>query len=76
MLYEKAMLPWDFQRPYLSRVLLCIGPEGGWDVKEVVNAEEAGYDVLGLGSRILRAETAALAAVSIIQFQAGELGPG
>jgi 16S rRNA (uracil1498-N3)-methyltransferase len=76
MLYEKAMLPWDFQRSSLSRVLLCIGPEGGWDVKEVVNAEEAGYDILGLGSRILRAETAALAAVSIIQFQAGELGPG
>jgi 16S rRNA (uracil1498-N3)-methyltransferase len=74
MLYEKAALSWGVRCPLSSLVLLCIGPEGGWDREEVANAEKAGYDVLGLGNRILRSETAALAAVSIIQFQAGELG--
>jgi 16S rRNA (uracil1498-N3)-methyltransferase len=74
LLYEKTSMPWNSQFSRSSRILLCIGPEGGWDRKEVAKAKEAGYDVFGLGNRILRSETAALAAVSIIQFQTGELG--
>jgi len=45
--------------------LLC-GPEGGWDERERQSAAEAGWRAVSLGNSILRAETAALAAVSTI----------
>ncbi len=54
---------------FLNRFVLCIGPEGGWDSSEIEQAQKAGYKSFSLGPRILRAETAALAAVSIIQYQ-------
>ncbi len=50
-----------------ERVLLCVGPEGGWADSEVEIAEQAGFRLVSMGSRILRAETAAIAAVSIMQ---------
>ena len=49
-------------------VLLCVGPEGGWDTRETEAAAHAGFDLASLGSGILRAETACLAAVAILQF--------
>ena len=48
--------------------LLCVGPEGGWEAAEVHAAESAGFCVVNMGSRILRAETAAMAALAIFQF--------
>jgi 16S rRNA (uracil1498-N3)-methyltransferase len=74
MLYEKASMSPGLQVPRSSQVLLCVGPEGGWDREEVADAEKAGYDVFSLGDRILRSETAAIAAVSIVQFLVGRLG--
>jgi len=74
MLYEKAAISRGLQVPQSGQVLLCIGPEGGWDREEVADAEKAGYDVFSLGDRILRSETAAIAAVSIVQFLGGRLG--
>jgi 16S rRNA (uracil1498-N3)-methyltransferase len=74
MLYEKASTSQGLQIRQSSQVLLCIGPEGGWDREEVADAEKAGYDVFSLGDRILRSETAAIAAVSIVQFLIGGLG--
>jgi 16S rRNA (uracil1498-N3)-methyltransferase len=53
---------------------LLIGPEGGLTIQEVEAAESAGWQMVSLGRRILRAETAALAAVTIVMAQAGELG--
>jgi 16S rRNA (uracil1498-N3)-methyltransferase len=55
-------------------VLLLIGPEGGWDEEEVRLLAELGYRSLTMGSRILRAETAAIAALSILQSRLGALG--
>jgi len=55
-------------------ILLVIGPEGGWDQDELHSMQEQGYRSVALGSRILRAETAAIAALSIIQSRLGELG--
>lgn len=49
-------------RPDLSRPVVAIGPEGGWDQAEL----EAGFDLVGLGSTILRAETAAIAAGALL----------
>jgi 16S rRNA (uracil1498-N3)-methyltransferase len=57
-----------------DRLIVCIGPEGGWDQGEVVAADRAGYQMLNLGPRILRTETAAVAALAILQFQCGDLG--
>ncbi|CAK8722209.1 Ribosomal RNA small subunit methyltransferase E [Candidatus Electrothrix laxa] len=48
-------------------VLLLIGPEGGFHPSEVAYAEEVGFTTVSLGPRILRAETAALAAVVLVQ---------
>jgi 16S rRNA (uracil1498-N3)-methyltransferase len=55
-------------------VLLLIGPEGGWSKEEVAQAEQAGYTLMSLGPHILRAETAAIVAVGILQSRMGALG--
>lgn len=55
-------------------VLLFIGPEGGFTVEEVNAARRAGAQPVSLGPRILRAETAALAAVTAVLYSWGELG--
>jgi 16S rRNA (uracil1498-N3)-methyltransferase len=55
-------------------VLLLIGPEGGWSKEEVAQAEQAGYKPMTLGPHILRAETAAIVAVGILQSRMGTLG--
>jgi 16S rRNA (uracil1498-N3)-methyltransferase len=68
MLYEKAEERIRTAPPGLDRVLLCVGPEGGWEASEARAAEQAGFRLINLGSRILRAETASLAAISIFQF--------
>ena len=39
----------------------AVGPEGGFTEEEVALAQQAGWRVVGLGNRILRVETAALA---------------
>lgn len=55
-------------------VTLLIGPEGGFDPREVAQAQAAGARLVGLGSRILRTETVALAALAIALHRRGELG--
>jgi 16S rRNA (uracil1498-N3)-methyltransferase len=67
MLHEKAPRRLRAVTP-ADRALLCVGPEGGWDTAEAQAAEQAGFQVVSMGSRIMRAETAALAAVAVLQF--------
>ena len=55
-------------------ITLVVGPEGGWTEEEVKDMLAAGFQAVTLGERILRAETAALAALSIVQSRLGELG--
>ena len=50
-------------------VMVLIGPEGGFTADEVKFAVDNGYEPVTMGSRILRAETAVIAAVSIIQHE-------
>jgi 16S rRNA (uracil1498-N3)-methyltransferase len=57
----------------IKSALIIIGPEGGFSPAEVADAVGAGYLPVTLGSMILRAETAALAAVSILQHELGNL---
>jgi len=75
LFYEKAPEPWLPDPGMLSdRVVLCIGPEGGWEDGEIEQARKAGYRIFNLGPWTLRAETAAIAAVSIIQHQIWSAG--
>lgn len=57
-----------------SSVLIAVGPEGGWAPEEVTAAGKAGFSRGALGPRILRTESAGLAALSILQFLFGDLG--
>jgi 16S rRNA (uracil1498-N3)-methyltransferase len=57
-----------------ARAALLIGPEGGFEQDEVQHAIDCGIQVVGLGPRTLRAETAALAAATILLDRWGELG--
>lgn len=80
LFHEKAGEPWRPDPAALEAgVLLCVGPEGGWSDGETDAARAAGFAVCGLGPRILRAETAALAALAVLQHRvegAGEGVPG
>ena len=52
---------------------IVFGPEGGFPVAEVESAQRAGFLILSLGPRILKAETANIAAVSIVQHLLGNM---
>lgn len=56
-----------------EQVTLLIGPEGGFSKQEAESAIRHGFRTVSLGPRILRAETAALAGIAILQFLLGKL---
>jgi 16S rRNA (uracil1498-N3)-methyltransferase len=60
-------------RPRPRDVRVLIGPEGGFSAAEVGLAQEAGFQVVSLGPRCLKVPTAALAAVTLIQYAWGDL---
>ena len=62
------------ENPRVESLLLLIGPEGGLSADEVAEAARNGFQSVGLGKRILRTETAALAALSLVQFLWGDMG--
>lgn len=59
--------------PRPGRVLALVGPEGGWDDAELHAARESGCACVGLGPRILRAETASVVALAALQALWGDL---
>jgi len=60
--------------PRNSSFFVLIGPEGGFTKEEINLAKEKGLIVASLGKRILRAETAAISAVTLAQFLLGDMG--
>ncbi|MEJ2127544.1 MAG: 16S rRNA (uracil(1498)-N(3))-methyltransferase [Woeseiaceae bacterium] len=56
-----------------TKVCLLIGPEGGFSDSEYDDAEVAGFKAVSLGPRVLRTETAALAAIAVAQSAWGDL---
>lgn len=64
----------ELPREAKRSVLIVTGPEGGWSPQEVTTALQAGVQPITLGAHILRAETAAIAAISILQSRLGVLG--
>jgi len=61
-----------FENPLSITILL--GPEGGLTGEEISAARNAGFDICSLGPRILRAETAAIAACALVQYVYGDMG--
>ncbi len=56
-----------------TKLCLLIGPEGGFSARECDDAGVAGFTAVSLGPRILRTETAALAALAVAQSLWGDL---
>ena len=54
--------------------IIAIGPEGGWSPRDRSQLVEAGFESLRLGPRVLRTETAGIAAIAILQARFGDLG--
>jgi 16S rRNA (uracil1498-N3)-methyltransferase len=59
--------------PPPADVAMLVGPEGGFSAGEVETVTAAGFHAVGLGPRILRADTAAVAAAAIIAYTLGEV---
>ena len=74
LFYENATAPAkEVLEKAKGDIAVLIGSEGGFDEEEAIAAKEAGCSVLSLGKRILRCETAPIAALAIIMFQTGNM---
>lgn len=75
LFYENAQAPLKetLSAKFNQKVSILVGSEGGFDPSEADYALEQGLLSLSLGSRILRCETAPLAAITAIMYEAGEL---
>lgn len=81
--YDAVVFPWEVAEPQAlrdvlpavvrdaARILVVIGPEGGFSHAEAEAAQAAGARLVSLGPRILRTETAALAVVAILGYELG-----
>lgn len=59
-------------QPQSGKVVFMVGPEGGWTKKEEQQAFDAGFQSVTLGKRVLRTETASLAAIAAMQTLWGD----
>lgn len=57
----------------IEDLIVVVGAEGGWEDAEIESARDAGFRVVTLGGRILRAETAAIATLVLMQHRFGDL---
>lgn len=57
----------------IKDIALFVGPEGGFAHQEVEDCTNIGYDIVSLGKRILRVETATISVLSIIMYEMGEI---
>lgn len=68
---EKLRTILQDKRDY-KKVSIWIGPEGGFSKKEIDLFNKGNFKIAGLGSRILRAETAAIVSVALVLYELGE----
>ncbi|HYC88472.1 MAG TPA: RsmE family RNA methyltransferase, partial [Thermoanaerobaculia bacterium] len=73
LLFDADAAPPTANRQQPTDLTLLIGPEGGWSEEELRHARDRGVAFERLGPRRLRAETAAIAAVSVIASRFGDL---
>lgn len=55
-----------------NNIKIVIGPEGGFEEFEIKSLEDKGFNVISLGNRILRTETAPINLLSILQYELGD----
>jgi len=76
--WEKGCIPFGNittdPAPLPRKIIVLIGPEGGFSTDEIERAHTAGFSSFSLGPRILRAETASLTAGTLVQHYFGDLG--
>ncbi len=73
VLQPQSATKWRDLRLNGNDIGLLVGPEGGFSEEELQQIRRADYNFLGLGPRILRTETAAIAAISLLQAICGDL---
>lgn len=56
-----------------KKITAVIGSEGGWEDSEIDSARQNGFQIITLGGRILRAETAAISIAALVQHNFGDL---
>jgi len=56
-----------------KEIVAMVGPEGGWTDSEIQLARESGWEIITLGGRTLRAETAGITVVALLQHRFGDL---
>ena len=56
----------------VQTVSIFIGPEGGFEPSEVELAVKNGFQTVSMGPRILRTETASLAAITAVMYELGD----
>jgi 16S rRNA (uracil1498-N3)-methyltransferase len=66
---KQAVSRFRLEKSTAHRIVIAIGPEGGWSPQELQAAGDAGWIAVGLGPRVLRTETAALVAISQILYE-------
>lgn len=82
--YDLSLIPYEkenekglktiLQSRNFQRISLFIGPEGGFSEEEILTAMHSGIAPVTLGPRILRTETAGVAALSILMYELGDVG--
>ena len=73
ILHPTAAMSWQEISTSEGEVTLLVGPEGGLSQEEIKRAQYQQFNALVLGPRILRTETAAIAALSVLQAKLGDL---
>lgn len=63
-------------RSNIKTVFAVVGPEGGFTSDEINTAQKDGFISAGLGPRVLRSETAAVAVSTLLQYVFGDMGKG
>lgn len=61
-------------KKHIVKVAIVIGPEGGFEDYEILKLKEIGAEIITLGPRILRTETAGFTCLSLIMYELGDLG--
>ena len=70
---ESYLKPVLTSKENVKNVAFMIGPEGGFDKSEILLLEENGIDIITLGKRILRTETAGEAVLSMVMYEIGDI---
>jgi len=72
--YGIKKLTRSIEKKNINKVAIIIGPEGGFEENEISKLKEIGAEIVTLGPRILRTETAGFVCLSLIMYELGDLG--